>query len=210
MKSTILVLGLIVPLLTTAQSSNRNVMENLNNVEISGLNITNAKKIEFIDYDSTLILGNKYKSKKYYVKCKAMKPTRFTETGQYGYFKGTFHYEIFVINDSSLIIRDTLINSIYEYLNSPSGLIRKNIFTKGVDFLLLVDKGTNDYGDYLIYWYHNIVYKIVLTKSRILFWTDIGGLWDIDIQFKTRANEKFFPYDYDGLQAYKRLKEILN
>jgi len=209
MKNSILLISLLV--IYFANSFSQKIdKENVilsDSMEINDIKIDNAKNIKYLSNDSVDIYGNKYPAEKYKIVCKKRIPTMFTPTEQKHYRKGTFEYELFILEDSNWIIRDTLINEIHHYLENPKGLVTKNIYIKEGGYLLYINSGDNDYGGYLLYWYQNRVYKVVLIKSKYLFHRNVGGLYDLDINFvMSSGNNVFFPFDKQGLEAYEIFK----
>jgi len=209
MKKSVLLISLLVLYYISSftQEMDEKYVKLNDSMQINDIKIDNAINIKLLCNDSVDIYGNKYSAEKYKIICKKKIPTMYTRTEQKHYRKGTFEYELFILEDNFLTIRDTLINEIHRYLENPKGLVTKNIYLKDGDYLLYINSGDNDYGGYLLYWYRNKVYKIVLTKSKYLFRRNIGGLYNLDINFIiASSNSIFFPFDKQGKEAYEIVK----
>ncbi len=175
-----------------------------NSIQIDDILIQNVKNKRYLGNDSIKLYKIKFSVKKYKIICKKKIPTMFTHAEQKRYRTGTFKYELLILEDNELRIRDTLFKEIYHYLEIQKGITTKNIYLKDGIYLLYINSGDNDYGGYLLYWYRKKVYKIVLTKSRYLFHRNIGGLYNLDINFRLE-NDVFFPFDSQGVEAYEKV-----
>lgn len=176
MKATYLVISLLISLPMISQ-----------NIEIPNIRLTNAK-IKSTEKDTTSIVGLMLNTTKYIVKSKTKVATKLTFTGAGNKYKiaNTF-VAIYHIADSAHIIRDSIYNHIENYwleqekwLRACPGYedstnlrgdfsvlpINEGFYTIGNDTVPFISSKHGRIGAYMIIYFKNQLFKIVLLESE--------------------------------------------